>query len=83
MLNVQVCGSNIYVLVEREGRWGMCAEQQHWVEKKCGEARLMNCWYDVALWTLGGKEWKMLHAWRMGDLRWCFGVGKWDGEDPN
>ena len=48
-LNVQVCGSNFYVLVEREGRWGMCAEQQHWVERKCGEARLMNCWYDVAL----------------------------------
>ena len=21
-LNVQVCGSNFYVLVEREGRWG-------------------------------------------------------------
>ena len=73
MLNVQVCGSNFYVLVfftntgrtktistveivfvlpvfvlkclhslhpmsyvlvEREGRWGMCAEQQHWVERK-------------------------------------------------
>ena len=49
MLSVQVCGSNIYVLVEREGRWGMCAEQQHWFERKCGEARLMNCWYDVAL----------------------------------
>ena len=34
MLDVRVCGSNFYVLVEREGRWGMCAEQQHWVERK-------------------------------------------------
>ena len=45
VLNVQMCGSNSYVLVEREGRWGMCAEQQHWVERKCGETRLINCWY--------------------------------------
>ena len=65
----KVCSYNIYVLVESEGRWGTCAEQQHWVERKCGEARLMKCWYDVALWMLWGKELKRWHAWRMGELR--------------
>ena len=50
VLNVQVCGSNFYVLVEREGRWGMCAEQQHWVERKCGETLTHKLLvYDVAL----------------------------------
>ena len=59
-----VCRSDIYVLVEREGRRGMCAEQQHWVERKCG--------YQVRQdsWTAG-----MTYTWHFG----CCEVRNWKG----